>query len=224
MIEVTCHQCGVVFYGQRKSAKFCDDACRNAHRDQLNGPMNRRTSPSQARREDEFFETHMRMCEAYYGLPPKERPAYLIGLITQARQSNAKIKRILTNHLLLRPNGKVQPRVIFWRASSNYPTIAQEAHAFCKWHFDAGVAFVISNPDRKPLPNACRRYGKMKQREYERQLVAIQKKVLPRLEGRPHHTLKAVVQTIVGTRGPILHEEHAVRWGIDLPQSFNQVA
>jgi hypothetical protein len=43
---------------------------------------------AEARREDEFFDSHMLKCKAYYGLPPKERPAYLLGLITKARQGD----------------------------------------------------------------------------------------------------------------------------------------
>lgn len=221
MNEVTCYQCGVVFHAQRKTAKFCDPVCRKAAHEvtrrgiRKRDSQNRRTSPEQARREDRFFEAHMRMCETYYCLPPMERPAYLFGLITQARQGNSQIKRILTNHLLLRPSGQLQRRVIFWRAASNYPTIAQEANTFCKWHFGAGIKLVIENPSRKPLPDAHRRFSKMKQQEYEEQLAAIQKKTLPSLPDRPEHVVKAVVLSIVGKRGPTQQQQESAHWEAD---------
>ena len=141
------------------------------------------------------------MCETYYGFPPAQRPAYLLELITKAREGNGVIRRILTNRVLLQPRNRSQ-KVIHWRGSRNYPTIAQEAHAFCKWYFDAGIAYVIDHPEHKPVSDTKRRAEDRALREFENRLKAIQKRVLPGLEERPHHTLEAVVCAMVFTRGP----------------------
>lgn len=209
MLEVTCKQCGVAFCAQRKSAQFCDATCRKAH--SRNGiPVNRNTSREQKRREDEFFDQHMRMCEVYYGLAPKERPAYLLGLIDKARQGDTQLRRILTNYVLLR-NTEIMPRVIHWRGSKNYPTIAQEAHAFCKWHFDAGIAYVLDHPELEFLPGTQLHSFAMRKGDFERSMRRLQKKVLPGLADRSKQVTKAVIYMISKTHGASLHTEHGIR-------------
>lgn len=201
MIKITCHRCGVVFHAQRKTAKFCGDPCRNAHRDQTKQPQNRCNSPCQKRREDEFFDRHMRMCETYYGLPPAERPSYLYELVKKARRGDRAIGRMLTNRVLLRPKS-LRPKVVHFRASENYPTLAQEAHRFCKLYFGTGVARVIDDPALEPLIASERHQEGIEHCKHEERVWTLQNRILPCLGDRPHHVLKAVMSSLAGASGP----------------------
>ncbi|PUB11322.1 hypothetical protein [Yoonia sediminilitoris] len=143
--STTCIKCGASFCAQRSTAKYCNPTCRKAM-SRGGIPENRRTSPSQRRREDEFFDLHMRLCETYYGMPPADRPAYSMALIDRARAGESKIKRVLTNPLLL--NASESSRVYNWRSSRAYPTIAQEAAKFSqdKWGVSIGHAVSGQTP------------------------------------------------------------------------------
>lgn len=90
--------------------------------------MNRTTSPSKRRREDELFDLNMVLCETYYGMPPASRPDYLESLIDRARAGEAKIAEVLSNLMLLKASEG--SRKVNLRGSRAYPTIAQEAHRF----------------------------------------------------------------------------------------------
>ena len=85
---------------------------------------------------------NMRLAEMYYTRPPADRPRFLLELICEAIEGNSKVKRVLTNHVFLRPNRSDKHK--FWRGTSNYPTLAQEAHRLCKAVVGVGVDAVIS--------------------------------------------------------------------------------
>lgn len=137
----TCIQCGASFCAQRSTAKYCNTTCRKAA-SRGGTPENRTTSPSQRRREDEFFELHMRLCETYYGMPPADRPAYLETLIDRARAGENKTKRTLTNLLLLKSSES--SRVYNLRSSRAYPTIAQEASRFTQDFWGVSIKDAVS--------------------------------------------------------------------------------
>ena len=137
----TCIQCGASFCAQRSTAKYCNTTCRKAA-SRGGVPENRTTSPAQRRREDEFFDLHMRLCETYYGMPPADRPAYLEALIDRARAGENKIKRTLTNLLLLKT--PESSRVYNFRASRAYPTIAQETSRFTQDTWGMSIKHAVS--------------------------------------------------------------------------------
>lgn len=137
----TCIQCGASFCAQRSTAKYCNTTCRKAA-SRGGVPENRTTSPVQRRREDEFFDLHMRLCETYYGMPPAERPVYLEGLIDRARFGDSRIKRILTNLYLLKAS--TSSHVFNLRSSKRYPTIAKEAAAFTKDNWGVSIRDAVS--------------------------------------------------------------------------------
>jgi hypothetical protein len=139
--STTCTMCGASFCARRSTAKYCNATCRKAA-SRGGTPENRRTSPSQCRREDEFFDLHMLLCETYYGLPPADRPAYLEFLVDRARAGENKIKRILTNLYLLKASKC--SRVYNLRASRNYPTIAQEASRFTRDIWGVSIKDAVS--------------------------------------------------------------------------------
>ena len=138
---VTCIHCGASFCAQRSTAKYCNTTCRKAA-SRGGVPENRTNSPAQRRREDEFFDLHMRLCETYYGMPPADRPAYLELLIDRARAGENKIKRILTClYLLKTPECS---RVYNLRASRAYPTISQEASRFTQDFWGVSIKDAVS--------------------------------------------------------------------------------
>jgi len=141
MKTVTCKQCGASYRAQRATAKYCNASCRKAA-SRGGIPENRRTSPTKRRRENEFFELHMLLCKRYYGLPPKDRGAYLETLVDRAREGDNKIKHILTNVYLLR--AKEGSRVYNFRGSRAYPTIAQEASRFTTAYWGVSIKDAVA--------------------------------------------------------------------------------
>lgn len=90
----------------------------------------------------ELFERNMRLAEMYYTHPPADRPRFLLELIREAIEGNSKVKRVLTNRVFLRPDRSDKHK--FWRGTSNYPTLAQEAHRLSKEVVGVGIDAVIS--------------------------------------------------------------------------------
>ena len=130
---LSCHQCGQAFEAVRSDAKTCSRACRDA-RSNGGQPINRLTSPTQKRRENELFELHALHCGIYYSVTrPADRPAYLERLIDRAFDGDQSIKRMLTNPVLMRSfvgkDGRYQKRYHF-RNSGEYPTLPREANRF----------------------------------------------------------------------------------------------
>ena len=136
MRTVTCNQCGASFCAQRSSAKYCNPSCRKAA---SRGGIheNRQSSPTKRRRENEFFDLHMRLCEFYYGIPPIDRERYLESLIDRAREGDTRIKQVLTCLYLLKP--KEGSKVYNFRGSRAYPTIAQEASRFVQTRWGVSI-------------------------------------------------------------------------------------
>lgn len=127
MPDLTCHTCGAGFTSVRRDARSCSPACRQSV---CRGgkPINRRTSPTKRRQENELFDLNMVLCERYYATKPADRPAYLEHLIDTARAGNGRMREVLSNLVLLKASeGR---RATNLRSSRSYPTIAQEANQF----------------------------------------------------------------------------------------------
>ena len=209
MIQVSCHQCGTVFCAQRKTAKFCDPACRKAH---SRGETPDNLKRPQRRDNIELLGYHYDLAATYYALPPTERVVWLRNLIERARKGDTAVKRVLTNAALLRPREYQLSKAATY--SERLPTLAQEAHALCKFMWDAGIAYVIDNPE---LPTHAERVEKDRKRLHEdhRKLFSRCLKKLPELQHRADHTVKATLAAIVTAgRGPVISEEHRARWGL----------
>lgn len=211
MHDVSCQQCGVFFHARRSDAKFCDAACRKAA---SRGGIseNRSTSPTEARRQDELLALHMDLCATYYGLPPADRQVYLKGLIDRARAGDAKIRRILTNWVLLRPR-EMKARAVHYRGTPAYPTLAQEAHEFCKWYWDAGIAYVVDHPDLAPYAERVERDRAKLQALYQRQLAKVVSSI-PRIMKSPERVQLSHAMAIIASKGPVLTEEQRGKWGL----------
>ena len=151
MPTLACRQCGQGFEAVRPHAKFCNPACRKSASRSNNPepPMNRQTSPSKRRREDEVFDLHDVLCETYYRMHPKARPHYLETLIDRAIEGDTKIKAVLLNPVLIRSHtgkgGNLQKRYHFRRCFA-YPTIPFEAHRFTMSAWGVSLFDALSTP------------------------------------------------------------------------------
>jgi len=216
MIELPCQVCGVYFTAKRCDAKTCSPACRQ-QRSRKGKPHNRTTSPTQARDENEFLSLHDEYCHQYYTMPPAHRPVFLHGLIKLAQEGDKRITRLLTNLKLLRASPK-GPRNLFYRGSPQYPTLAQEAHAFSKWYYDAGIRYVIENPGHRPPKSLKEGRGSMGEKTFRKQVRHATKNLKENVTHRPSHTYLAYINALLHIPRPSLDFEHAERWGINIEE------
>lgn len=95
--------------------------------------QNAYNSPTKRRKDAELFDAALRIGEALYALPLEQQLGYMQDLIAQAREGNSKLRQILTNRKLLKPNS-VNELWLFPNGTPMYCTIAQDAKRYC-WKF-----------------------------------------------------------------------------------------
>ena len=141
-----CCVCGTTIRSQRTTKKYCSANCRQkANRNQQNSA----SSTTKARTNAEFFDRAKRLAEVLYTLPPEKRLGFMQQLIGEARAGNTKLREVLTNQKLLRPN-PIEEKHLFHRSDPAYCTIAQAAQYYCKRFWKANVADVAYNRVEEP--------------------------------------------------------------------------
>ena len=151
-----CCVCGTTIQSQRTRKKYCSANCRQkANRNQQNSA----SSTTKARTNAEFFDRAKRLAEVLYTLPPEKRLGFMQQLIGEARAGNTKLREVLTNQKLLRPN-PIEEKHLFYRSDPAYCTIAHAAQYYCKRFWKANVADVAYNRVEEPetgevIPNSA---------------------------------------------------------------------
>ena len=141
-----CCVCGTTIQSQRTTKKYCSANCRQkANRNQQYSA----SSTTKARTNAEFFDRAKRLAEVLYTLPPEKRLGFMQQLIGEARAGNTKLREVLTNQKLLRPN-PIEEKHLFHRSDPAYCTIAQAAQYYCKRFWKANVADVAYNRVEEP--------------------------------------------------------------------------
>ena len=141
-----CCVCGTIIQSQRSTKKYCSANCRQkANRNQQNSA----SSKTKARTNAELFDRAKRLAEERYTLSPEKRLGFMQSLIAEARAGNTKLREILTNQKLLRPN-PIEEKHLFHRSEPTYCTIAQAAQYYCKRYWKANVADVAYNRAEEP--------------------------------------------------------------------------
>ena len=141
-----CCVCGATIQSQRSTKKYCSANCRQkATRNQQNSA----SSKTKARTNAEFFDRAKRLAEELYTLPPEKRLGFMQRLIAEARAGNTKLREVLTNQELLRPN-PIEEKHLFHRSEPTFCTIAQAAQYYCKRYWRANVADVAYNRVEEP--------------------------------------------------------------------------
>ena len=141
-----CCVCGTTIQSQRSTKKYCSANCRQkANRNQQNSASSKTT----ARTNAEFFDRAKRLAEELYALPPEKRLGFIQSLIAASRAGNTKLREVLTNQKLLRPN-PLEEKHLFYRSEPTFCTIAQAAQYFCKRYWKANVADVAYNRVKEP--------------------------------------------------------------------------
>ena len=147
-----CVQCSQIFQKNRRDQKYCRDACRkNAYqtKDRKENPKNSTESPDKRRRNEVLFDTAKRLAEELYGLPPCERLGYIKTVVDVARDGNAKLVRILTNKILLKPD-RSKKRLFHRECPATYFTISEAADKYCRKFWDASVYDVVHRKAPEP--------------------------------------------------------------------------
>lgn len=134
-----CEHCGAAYEARRSTKRFCSDTCRVYANRPLQNAYN---SPTKRRKDAEFFDAALRIGEALYALPLDQQLGYMQNLITQARNGDSKLRQILTNHKLLKPN-PVRELWLFPYGTPMYCTIAQAAKRYCWKFWEADVSDVV---------------------------------------------------------------------------------
>ena len=141
-----CCVCGTTILSQRTTKKYCSVNCRQkANHNQQNSA----SSKTKARTNAEFFDRAKRLTEVLYTLPPEKRLGFMQQLIGEARGENTKLREVLTNQKLLRPN-PIEGKHLFNRSDPTYCTIAQAAQYYCKTFWKANVADVVYKRVQEP--------------------------------------------------------------------------
>lgn len=143
MHTLVCRQCGQAFEAMRSDTKTCSQACRKAHSRRDQRTMGRRSSPSEARAQDEVFDLHARLCEDYYGMHPNARPMFITWLLQRAMEHDDKrVRRMLTDKVLVQSHwgrgGRIDKRH-HYRKCMAYPTLPFEAHRFTMSHWGVSL-------------------------------------------------------------------------------------
>ena len=134
-----CEHCGTAYEARRSTKRFCSDTCRVYANRPLQNAYN---SPTKRRKDAEFFDAALRIGEALYALPLDQQLGYMQDLIAQAREGNSKLRQILTNRKLLKPNS-VNELWLFPNGTPMYCTIAQAAKRYCWKFWKADVSDVV---------------------------------------------------------------------------------
>ena len=141
-----CCVCGATIQSQRSTKKYCGANCRQkANRNQQNSA----SSKTKARTNAELFDRAKRLAEELYASPPEKRLGFMQSLIAEARAGNTKLREVLTNQKLLRPN-PIKEKHLFHRSDPTFCTIAQAAQYYCKRYWKANVADVAYNRVEEP--------------------------------------------------------------------------
>ena len=140
-----CANCHQTFERRRKDQIYCGARCRKASHqkaDRKLHPKNSKCSPTTWRKNMEFFDTAARLAEELYSKPPSERLGHMKDLVDRARAGNTKLREILTNPILLKPDRKSK-RLFHRRCPVSYYTIAQAADRYCRKFWKSGVVKVV---------------------------------------------------------------------------------
>ena len=141
-----CCFCGATIQSQRSTKKYCSANCRQkANRNQ----QNLASIKTKARTNAELFDRAKRLAEELYTLPLEKRLGFMQSLIAEARAGNTKLRKVLTNQKLLKPN-PIEEKHLFHRSEPTYCTIAQAAQYYCKRYWKANVADVAYNRVEEP--------------------------------------------------------------------------
>lgn len=89
-----------------------------------------------------FFDKALRLAELLYTLPVPLRLGFMQDLIAQARAGDKKLRQILTNQYLLRPDHN-EKWLFHRKCPASYFTIAQAADRYCRKFWGYGVKDVV---------------------------------------------------------------------------------
>ena len=144
--QSTCPSCKDEFPPKRRDQIYCRPACRKASfqkGDRKKNPKNSTSSLSKKRDNELFFDIALRLAEMFYTMPPRDRLGFINGLVDAARSGNTKLRHVLTNKVLLKPDLQ-RKRLFYRRCHLSYLTIAQIAVRFCRHFWSAGVKNVVT--------------------------------------------------------------------------------
>lgn len=134
-----CLICQTEFTPKRKDQRYCGRACqKNATR----GSRKAADSWDEMRRALYHSDLARRHAEHFYTIPPAGRLAFVVDIIRTARSSDARMRNVLTDPILLwaKPNEKW---LFFRKSPASYMTISRIADICCRELWGAGVADVV---------------------------------------------------------------------------------
>ncbi|MCO8145338.1 hypothetical protein NHN26_08880 [Rhodovulum tesquicola] len=141
----SCRGCGTAFRPRRSNQLSCSKTCRDKvakRKARRITPANSLCSPTKRRANLELLDRARRLAEILYTLPPRERLGFVKTLVDQARTGDGKLREVLTNRFILRP--ETDMRSLFHRGSPrSYLTIAQAANEYCWRFWNADVRSVV---------------------------------------------------------------------------------
>lgn len=134
-----CPSCCNPFQPQRSNQRYCSRPCqKNASR----GSRTVADSWEERHRSSAHYTRALRLAYDIYTLRPDKRLGFMASLIDAARTSDAQLRSILTDPLLLSASRET-PGLFFRRCPSSYKTISQAADSYCRKFWGHGVRAVI---------------------------------------------------------------------------------
>jgi len=140
-----CRHCSVPISG-RSDKKFCSPNCRKRFSE---GTQNSFESREKKKRNYVLFDSAARLAKIYVQYSPFERLGLIQSYILMAREGNTKMREILSNHYLMKPDNDYGNPYKGSRGRS-FGSLAAACERYCRYYWNASAADVVYNRADEP--------------------------------------------------------------------------
>ena len=140
-----CQHCRIPISG-RPNKKFCSPNCRKRSSE---GTQNSLESREKKKRNHVLFDSATRLAKIYFQHSPFERLGLMQNYISMARDGNTKMREMLSNDHLMKPDNDYGNPYKGTRGRS-FGSIAAACDRYCRYYWNASAADVVHNRADEP--------------------------------------------------------------------------
>ena len=140
-----CKHCSNTLSG-RPNKKFCSPNCRKRFSE---GIQNSLESREKKKRNYVLFDSAARLAKIYFQHSPFERLGLMQNYILMARKGNTKMRAILSNYHLMKPDNDYGNPYKGTRGRS-FGSVAAACERYCRYYWNASAADVVYNRTDEP--------------------------------------------------------------------------
>lgn len=141
----TCRHCKTPISG-RPNKVFCSANCRKRHSE---GTQNSFESREKKKRNYILFDSAAFLAKNYFQQSPFERLGLMQNYISMAREGNTKMREILSNYYLMKPDNDYGNPYKGKRGQS-FGSLAAACERYCRYYWNASASDVVYNRATEP--------------------------------------------------------------------------